>query len=70
MEEVGEEFSGKADVLEEWLQEVIKEPLFMIKPVLEFLAVDEERSAPFITYFEFSHKSFCTKAFLISKLTQ
>jgi hypothetical protein len=40
VEEVGDEFSGKAEVLEEWLQEVIKEPLFMIKPVLEFLSVD------------------------------
>lgn len=35
------ESSNQSDVLEEWLAEVMKKPLFMIKPLLNFLNIDE-----------------------------
>jgi hypothetical protein len=34
-----------------WFQEVMKTPIFMIEPLLAFLKIGQEESAPFITYF-------------------
>lgn len=35
------ELSNQSDVLEEWLVEVVKKPLFIAKPILSFLNVNE-----------------------------
>jgi hypothetical protein len=62
------ESSNQSEMLEEWMVEITKKPLFIIKPTLTFLNISEECSAPFLTYFEVSYKSFCSNAFMVAQL--
>lgn len=62
------EATNQSDVLEEWLAEVMKKPLLITKPIIKFLNISEESSAPFITYFEVSYRSFCSNTFMLFQL--
>lgn len=58
--------TNKAEIFEEWLQEIIKTPIFMNRILLKFLCIDEAKSVPFETYYDFSFKMFCSKNFLLN----
>lgn len=42
----------------------------MIAELLNFLNVEKEIAAPFITYFEHSFKMFCSKHYLVVRLNK
>jgi hypothetical protein len=60
------ESTRRAEILEEWLKELLNNPIYLIDPVLKFLNIDEENSAPFLTYYNVSYTSLCSEVFLFN----
>jgi hypothetical protein len=61
----GDSEGNLSENLQNWFEEVLKSPIFMTGELLEFLNVDSEKSAPFLTYFENSYSSFCSRHFIL-----
>ena len=62
--------SRRAEILEDWLKELLQNPIFIKQEMLDFLSIDTLNSAPFTTYYNATFKNFCSKLFLYSAVRE
>ena len=56
---------SRADAIERWIEQLFATPIFLTGEVLEFLGIEGEHAAPFLTYHESSYHLFCSKNYLV-----